>query len=680
MRLPRSCRFRRSSVAAGALIIALPALLCGGESGGEERDNLLIICIDTLRKDRLGCYGHSRDTSPSIDAQAGEGMRFDAAYANAPWTLPSVCSLLSGLPPDVHRAVDFLTPISDEAELLPQVLHSAGYQTAAIVGNRFFDPLFGLERGFDDLDQECLADRTEINSEGISDRAIEWLKTQARAGFFLYLHYFDPHYNYFEHPGFEFGGEDTERVYSGADIFELRKALPAMSPAELDRLRSLYDSEVAFTDHHVGRVLETLERSSHGERTLVVILADHGEELGEHGWIGHTLPLYQETVAIPLLIAGKGIRKGTCGDLVQLHDLKDLLLHVLQIRQAPAGSRAAALSAVLQGPSAPNAGSSRAMISVETTSQPPRKKKMIEQAPWRLFVDEAQSGVESYRLFKLDEPPGPGRRQRDPKDHPDIVQQLLREREAEYKEKLLHNQAAVARRRALIEDGFKLIVHQDRASIELYSLADDPLENDDLALKESARAASMRGVLEAWTEELRSKELRGRVVQKEMIDTYRQLLLQIGYLRDSAVEGKEAWRILLANDDREVRLRLFQWDEGSREVSEAQPADHEELSAWLKEECENHCRVRGARMKQGERFAVWIAWPFKLVVLESGTDDSVALYHLVLNPAETEDRSVEKVTLTRTLRAQLDAALEKPASSSPSRFVIPDEAASPVDR
>src|SRR5262245_46364433 len=331
---------------------------------------------------------------------------------------------MSGLQPDVHQATGFLATLPPDARLLAQELAGRGYDTAAFIGNYFVQPLFGFDRGFASYNGDCMVDRAGVNSDKISDAAVAWLKQPHEKPFFLYLHYFDPHYNYWEHEGFAFGGEDTDRVFSGEDIYELRAASGALDAADRARLDALYDSEVAFTDHHVGRVLKQLDELDLAKSTYVVATADHGEALDEHGWIGHTIQLYEESVRIPLIVAGPGIAPEVRGgDPIQLDDVFTPLLALAGgAKDVTFGSAAGSLEHGLQP--------DEALLSVQTTGldEPgeARPRRIVTRGSWRLFVDREDDGGETYRLFKMDEPKG--KRRKRVEEHPAELKLLLDER------------------------------------------------------------------------------------------------------------------------------------------------------------------------------------------------------------------------------------------------------------
>ncbi len=467
---------------------------CAAAADAPRASNVVVVVIDTLRADRLGCYGYARPTSPTLDALAARGLCFEHAYATAPWTLPSTASLLTGLQPEMHRAVHFFASISPEARLLAEALAGEGYESAAFVGNYFVQPTFGFERGFTRYDEGCMVDRGGINSDKISDAAIAWLEQPREKPFLLYLHYFDPHYNYWEHEGFEFGGEDTARVFSGADIYALREQEPRFDAADRARLDALYDSEVAFTDHHVGRVFAKLAALGHADDTFIVVTADHGEALGDHGWIGHTIQLYEESIRIPLIVAGPGLAPARLS--AQPVQVDDVLVPLLRLAAGePAGEWSSAAARVAGG-----LRPDEALCCVETVGIDEPEEiaapKSVTRHPWKLFIDVGADGSESYRLFKLDEPKG--KRKKRLEDHPTQMRELLDARAtdlAALKKERERTRETLTHRRALIQGRQKVIVDLVTGVVELYDLAADPLEKHDLAATEPDRAQAMKARL-----------------------------------------------------------------------------------------------------------------------------------------------------------------------------------------
>jgi arylsulfatase A-like enzyme/Flp pilus assembly protein TadD len=253
------------------------------------RSNVLLITVDTLRVDRVGAYGGGSLT-PSLDALAARGVRFTRAHAHAPLTLPAHTSIMTGLVPATHgvhnNGVAGLTPTMPT---LASVVHGAGYRTAAFVGAFVLDARFGLSQGFDTYDDRVGSDTgpvtfafAERTADRVTQLAGDWILGSRSSGspppasspWFCWIHLFDPH-------------------------------APYRAPEQ--RVPNPYENEIAFTDAQIGRFLDRLRAARQLDRTVVIMLADHGEALGDHGEATHGLFAYDATLRIPLLIAGPSI-------------------------------------------------------------------------------------------------------------------------------------------------------------------------------------------------------------------------------------------------------------------------------------------------------------------------------------------------------------------------------------
>jgi arylsulfatase A-like enzyme len=218
-------------------------------------------------------------------------------------------------------------------ETLAEVLKAEGYATAAVVSNRFVGSRHNLDQGFGFFDESQVLGHTGVSSEGVTNVAIRWLKENQNRTFFLFLNYFDPHYAYMEHEGFEFSGPYRGWVNPEVNLSVIQANRARLGPEDIEFLEARYDSEIAFTDAHVGRLLDELERLGLRESTLLVVTGDHGEEFTDHGWLGHTRHLYEETVRVPLIVSNP--RDSTlpekCVPPVELIDVMPTLLDMLAL-------------------------------------------------------------------------------------------------------------------------------------------------------------------------------------------------------------------------------------------------------------------------------------------------------------------------------------------------------------
>jgi choline-sulfatase len=254
--------------------------------------HVLLVTIDTLRADHLGCYGDKEAETPVLDGLAGRGTRFAVAVAHVPLTTPSHASILTGLTPLRHGIRDngrFALP--EGIPTLAGLLHQAGYRTAAFVSGFPLDRRFGLGRGFDTYDDRLphgddprRAAYVERRADATTEAALRWLAGAAASPappWLLWVHYFDPHAPY-EPPG-ELAARFAQRPYDG---------------------------EVAFVDGQLGRLLRGLEEKGLAASTLVLVTSDHGESLGEHGEETHGVFVYDSTVRVPWIMAGPGVPRG----------------------------------------------------------------------------------------------------------------------------------------------------------------------------------------------------------------------------------------------------------------------------------------------------------------------------------------------------------------------------------
>jgi choline-sulfatase len=285
--------------------------------------NLVLVTIDTLRADRLGCYGYSRIETPNLDQFAQRGVLFENAVAQAPLTAPSHASILTGTYPTVHKVRDtggFVLQPSNTT--LAAILHQQGWDTAAFVGASVLKKSFGFNQGFTVYDDQMpkpgaskmASEYPERRAGEVVDRAIAWLGSQSGKPFFLWVHVFDPHSPY--DPPAPFREE-----YAGR----------------------LYDGEVAYTDQQLGRLLESIAKKSPPENTLIAVLSDHGESLSEHGEYTHGVFLYDSTLRIAFLLAGPGVPRGLrVKQQARTIDLLPTLLELMGIK-APQGVQGASL-------------------------------------------------------------------------------------------------------------------------------------------------------------------------------------------------------------------------------------------------------------------------------------------------------------------------------------------------
>lgn len=304
--------------------------------------NLVLISIDTLRADHLGCYGYARETSPRIDALAGQGVRFGRAYAASYHTADSHMSAFTALYPSVHgvrntRNAASAEPLAAGARTLAEQLRGAGLRTWGYHAGGNISPTYGFGRGF----EEYVWTNSEIGP--VLDR-LDRLAAGPPERFYLFFHTYRPHDPYL--PDAPFAGlwarddasdvvsstEQLEALLSEGDFAEKRRRFwerfDPEDPADLEKVIALYDGEIRQVDQEIGAILDRIDRL--GQRTLVVLMSDHGEEFHEHGRFLHD-QLYDEVLRVPLVIRHPDRhRAGTVVEApVSLVDLAPTLLDVL---------------------------------------------------------------------------------------------------------------------------------------------------------------------------------------------------------------------------------------------------------------------------------------------------------------------------------------------------------------
>ena len=281
---------------------------CGGR-GAQKQTNVLLITFDTTRVDALSCYGGPAGVSPVVDRLAREGVLFEQAHTPIPLTLPAHSSLMTGRYPHQHGVLNNNTyRLPGEEVCLAEVLSESGYDTAAFVGAYVLAETYGLDQGFEHYDASFPEDSStstfaERPADEVADAALAWLAKRSGARpFFLWLHFYDPHYPH-EQPA----GETAE-------------------------LGELYHREVNYCDTQLGRILQALRDSGERERTLVVFTSDHGEGRGEKGESTHGFFLYEGTQHIPLVIQHPALEPGSRRDeLVSLLDVMPTILGLLDL-------------------------------------------------------------------------------------------------------------------------------------------------------------------------------------------------------------------------------------------------------------------------------------------------------------------------------------------------------------
>lgn len=349
--------FGTDSLTWGA-VISNPRLV---QSTHDSKPSIIFILIDACRPDHLGCYGHARNTSPNLDALAARGTRFENVMTASPFTLTSVASIFSGLYPWDHGIIFSKGLVyGRDVPNMVELLRDAGYITAAFSGTYFRFSINGFDRGFDVFDETCAESFFRDSADCLASKAARWISNHSGEPFFIYMHLVDPHAPYyapdsfrnrfteglgFDHAIVKMG--DAARFGDGRKWYQI-----PMSPTarDIEYLEALYDGEISYADAALGRdVLIGDILDSARERAILLVTADHGEAFYEHERLEHRASLYDETLKVPLIIAGPGIPRGrVVKQQARTIDLMPTLLDLVGIDQA-AGITGRSLAPALRG-------------------------------------------------------------------------------------------------------------------------------------------------------------------------------------------------------------------------------------------------------------------------------------------------------------------------------------------
>ena len=298
------------------LVLAIWVVVTPEQAPAWKPGNVLVITVDTLRSDHLGCYGYEHIKTPNIDRLAEQGTMFQNAIAQVPLTLPSHVSLFTSTYPQFNAVrVNGRNRLDVSAVTLAERLQADGHTTAAFVSAFVLDARFGLDQGFAIYDDEMQKEtgkrliahlEAERTADEVTGAAVEWLKEKKDRNFFLWVHYYDPH-----------------DIYNPPSPYrEIYKDNP-------------YDGEIAFTDEHIGVLLASLKELELDKNTLIVFVADHAEGFGEHEEFGHSVFVYDTTVKVPLIFACPGLVEAgkVVEEQVRLVDVMPTILDFMQLEK-----------------------------------------------------------------------------------------------------------------------------------------------------------------------------------------------------------------------------------------------------------------------------------------------------------------------------------------------------------
>ena len=385
-----------------------------------ERPSVILISIDSLRPDHLGCYGYARPTSPTLDRLAARGALFEVVTSSSSWTLPAHAALFTGLPDRVHGCYDETRWLARNRQTLAEAFQAAGYRTVGFFAGPFLHPGFGFGQGFDAY-HDCTsyssrtiadlqADRVpegwvershrDVTNEIVLGQVDRWFAEHQDTPFFAFIHLWDVHYDYIPPPPYHtMFDPDYQGPVDGKNVLDVFRKPASWTARDVAHLEALYDGEIRWTDDTLEKILARLRDRGLLENTIVAVTADHGEAFYEHGIHGHRHTLYEEEIRVPLVIHHpRSVPAGTrIPHPVELIDVGPTLLD--QAGVAPlAHGLGRSLVPLLRDPLAPWK-EHRAVVEFEEEASGTHLFALRTPA-WKLIVDLVQGRHEVFDLVQ----------------------------------------------------------------------------------------------------------------------------------------------------------------------------------------------------------------------------------------------------------------------------------------
>lgn len=427
---------------------ALLALLLACDTTPPPPPNIVVVTLDTTRADHLGTYGYDRARTPNLDALSASGIRFDAAWTVSNNTLPAHVAVLSGLQPQRAGVPRNGHKLPSSTPWAPEALQAAGYETAAFVSASALSAKLGLDRGFDVFDDAFDVkelDQRQRHGDDTTDAALAWLAKPRDRPFFLWVHYFDPHYPYTPPAPYDtMYGAGYSGPADGSLEYLLRvwgrggQEKIETTAADRQRMIDLYDGEIAWLDTQLGRLFEAVDAGGRSADTLIIVTADHGESLDEHDYLfDHGEFLYEPSLHIPLIVRPP-VRMGRAPSVVSS-----------AVQNVDVATTALAAAGVVP-PGPLDGGDLLAVASGESADPASADRAFAESCrPWQ--IERRYDGWKN-----------------------------------------LHKAQAVR------DGSLKLIATPYKNRLELYDLASDPGEREDLSGARPADVARLAGLIESW--------------------------------------------------------------------------------------------------------------------------------------------------------------------------------------
>jgi arylsulfatase A-like enzyme len=391
-------------IAAAAIVLGVLAAVVLERSKKSESDfNIILISIDTLRADHLGCYRYHRETSPAIDAFRSDAVLFRRCLAQSTSTLASHASIFTSLIPSHHGALFTRSqPLPEEIPTLTEFLRQENYRTVSFNDGGQIAAKFGLNRGFDLYQSLPFDDPREMTFQRIVDKAVEWLDNNRGEKFFLFLHTYETHHPY------STGKKHLELFESGYNgsltgdipvetIKRINKGEIPLNGEDKKHIVAAYDAEIRSMDESFGRFIEFLKTTGLYDNTLIIFTSDHGEEFGEHGiWATHSHALFNEQLHVPLImkLPGSRLASAKVNRLARSIDILPTVLDLLG-RPVPGELEGTSLLAALEG--GETGGETVTIAQRDMQKTYPRKYWTIIKGNWKLY---------DKKLFDLLNDPG----------------------------------------------------------------------------------------------------------------------------------------------------------------------------------------------------------------------------------------------------------------------------------
>ena len=323
------------SLRAEDVVVVRPELFVPAVAPAERElhavdSNIVLVFLDGANALRM-----SPTTTPVLTAFAADSIVFDNAVTQAVYTIASIGSVLTGQYPERHQSVSFADKLRDDVVTFPALLAENGYRTAGFSGNAVASKTFGLDQGYDEFFQIWERDDYTGHGDSVLGAFRDWLGDVGDDRFFAYVHFREPHFPYNPPAPFDTKFGSSNLFPEGMADWPVVEALnteaasgTAPTHEVLERVRALYDGNLAYVDDLIGQLMRCLEDQGLGDDTVLIVTADHGEALFEHGYIGHNTQLYEESVRVPLMLKLPGQSPRRVDDVVELIDLAPTILEL----------------------------------------------------------------------------------------------------------------------------------------------------------------------------------------------------------------------------------------------------------------------------------------------------------------------------------------------------------------